>query len=78
MEQTEHFLFVHDHQMARQATALRSYRTIVQVLAAYLKVRAELGENGYPSGVKVSDAEMAAVNLTLRIPRRLELHECAS
>jgi hypothetical protein len=47
---------------------LRSYRTIVQLIAATttdtgLKVRAELDENQYPKGVKVSDAQMAAVNL---------------
>jgi hypothetical protein len=64
--------------MARQASEPRSYRTIVQLLGAYLKVRAQVGENKYPSGVKVSDAEIAAVNTTLRIPRRLELHEFAS
>jgi len=48
---------------------LRSYRTIVQLIAAAttdagLKVRAELDENKYPKGVKVSDAQLAAVNLT--------------
>jgi hypothetical protein len=48
---------------------LRSYRTIVQLIAATttdtgLKVRAELDENKYPKGVKVSDLQMAAVNLT--------------
>jgi hypothetical protein len=48
---------------------LRSYRTIVQLIAATttdsgLKVRAELDEHKYPKGVKVSDAEMAAVNLS--------------
>jgi hypothetical protein len=48
---------------------LRSYRTIVQLIAATttaagLKVRAELDENKYPKGVKVSDAQMAAVNLS--------------
>ena len=47
---------------------LRSYRTIVQLIAATttdtgLKVRAELDENKYPKGVKVSDAQLAAVNL---------------
>jgi hypothetical protein len=29
-----------------------------------LKVRAELDENKYPGGVKVSDAQMAAINLS--------------
>ena len=48
---------------------LRSYRAIVQLIAATstdagLKVRAELDENKYPKGVKVSDAEMEAVNLS--------------
>jgi Rhodopirellula transposase DDE domain len=48
---------------------LRSYRTIVQLIAATttntgLKVRAELDENKYPKAVKVSDAQMAAVNLS--------------
>jgi hypothetical protein len=48
---------------------LRSYRTIVQLIAATttdtgLKVRAELDENKYPKGVKVSDAQLATVNLS--------------
>jgi hypothetical protein len=48
---------------------LRSYRTIVQLIAATttdagLRVRAELDENKYPKGVKVSDAQIAAVNLS--------------
>jgi len=48
---------------------LRSYRTIVQLIAATktdagLKVRAELDENKYPKGVKISDAQLAAVNLS--------------
>ena len=47
---------------------LRSYRTIVQLIAATtteagLKVRAELDQNKYPKAVKVSDAQLAAVNL---------------
>jgi DDE family transposase len=47
---------------------LRSYRTIVQLIAATttdagLRVRAELDENKYAKGVKVSDAQFAAVNL---------------
>jgi len=47
---------------------LRTYRTIVQLIAATtteagLKVRAELDENKYPKGVKVSDAQLAAVKL---------------
>jgi hypothetical protein len=48
---------------------LRSYRTIVQLIAATttgtgLKVRAELDENKYPKGIKVSDAQLASVNLS--------------
>ena len=48
---------------------LRTYRTIVQLIAATttdagLKVRAELDEKKYPKGVKVSDAQLAAVNLS--------------
>jgi hypothetical protein len=48
---------------------LRSYRTIVQLIAATttrsgLKVRAERDQNKYPKAVKVSDAELAAVNLS--------------
>ena len=48
---------------------LRSYRTIVQLIAGTttdtgLKVRAILDEAKYPKGVKVTDAQLAAVNLT--------------
>jgi transposase len=48
---------------------LRSYRAIVQLIAATttdagLKVRAELDANKYPKGVKINDAQLAAVNLT--------------
>ena len=48
---------------------LRSYRTIVQLIAATttdagLKVRAELDETKYPKGVTVSNAQLAAVNLS--------------
>jgi hypothetical protein len=48
---------------------LLSYRTIVQLIAATttdtgLKVRATLDESKYPKGVKVTKAELAAVNLT--------------
>src|SRR5438876_2624629 len=48
---------------------LRSYRTIVQLISATttdtgLKVRAELDENKYPKGVKVSDAALSQFNLT--------------
>jgi hypothetical protein len=48
---------------------LRSYRTIVQLIAATttatgLKVRAELDETKYPKGVKISDTQTAAINLS--------------
>src|SRR5882672_7581173 len=48
---------------------LRSYRTIVQLIAATttkagLKVRAELDENKYQKGIKVSDTQLTAVNLS--------------
>lgn len=47
---------------------LRSFRTIVQLIAATttttgLKVRAELDENKYPKGAKISDAQMADIQL---------------
>jgi len=48
---------------------LRSYRTIVQMIAATttdagLKVRAELDERKYPKGLKVSNDQLAAVNIS--------------
>ena len=48
---------------------LLSHQVIVQLIAATttetgLKVRCELDPNTYPAGIKVSDAEIAAVNLT--------------
>ena len=46
---------------------LRSFKTIVQLIAttttAGLTVRAELDENKYPKGRKISDAKFAALNL---------------
>lgn len=47
---------------------LVSYQTIVQLIAATttnagLKVKSEIDTNSYPAGVKVSDAEMDAVNI---------------
>src|SRR5471032_1338551 len=47
---------------------LRSFRTIVELIAATtteagLTVRAELDEKKYPKGLKVSDAQLATVNL---------------
>jgi len=48
---------------------LRSFQTIVQLIATTttqpgLRVRAELDKNKYPKGVVVSDAELAAVNIS--------------
>jgi hypothetical protein len=47
---------------------LRSFKTMVQLIAATsttagLKVRAELDENKYPKGVKISDAKLAVIKL---------------
>jgi len=51
---------------------LRSYRTIVQLIAATttdtgLRVRAEIDERKYPKAVKVSDAQLAAINISPHI-----------
>jgi Rhodopirellula transposase DDE domain len=48
---------------------LVSHQVIVQLIAATttktgLKVRCQLDQNSYPAGIKVPDAEIAAVNLT--------------
>ena len=48
---------------------LRSFQTIVQLISITttqtgLRVRAELDKNKYPKGVVVSDAELAAVNMS--------------
>jgi hypothetical protein len=48
---------------------LRSYRTVVQLIAATttdtgLTVRAELDERKYPKAVKVSDDQMASIHLS--------------
>ena len=47
---------------------LISYQTIVQLIAATttdtgLKVRCEIDPNTYPAGVKVTNAEMDAINI---------------
>src|SRR5882762_2668850 len=47
---------------------LRSFKTMVQLIAATttttaLTVRAELDENKYPKGMKISDAKLAAIKL---------------
>jgi hypothetical protein len=48
---------------------LVSHQVIVQLIAATttktgLKVRCQLDQNSYPAGIKVPDAEIAAINLT--------------
>ena len=48
---------------------LVSYQTIVQLIAATttrtgLNVKAEIDNGTYPSGIKVTDAEMAALNIS--------------
>jgi DDE family transposase len=48
---------------------LESYRTIVELIAATttqtgLKVRAEWDEGSYPTGIEVSDRQLAAIDLT--------------
>jgi transposase len=52
-----------------RAQPLCSYRTIVELIGSTttktgLKVHAALDENTYPTGVKVTDKQLAAVNLT--------------
>ncbi|MFS8055111.1 ISAzo13 family transposase, partial [Rhizobium sp. BR 317] len=47
---------------------LVSYQTIVQLIAATttkagLTVKSEIDTNIYPAGIKVSDAEMDAINI---------------
>ena len=59
---------------------LIDYATIINLIASTttstgLKVYARLDETDYPKGIKVSDAELADVNIQrARVPRRLELH----
>jgi hypothetical protein len=63
----EHRLFAHIS-MNWRGRPLESHETVVQLIAATttrtgLAVRAELDNGDYPSGIKVSDAQMAAVPL---------------
>ncbi len=51
---------------------LRGYRTVVELICATttktgLTVRAELDENTYPAGIKVTNKQLAAVNITRHI-----------
>ncbi len=63
----EHRLFSFISQN-RRARLLVRYQTIVQLIAATtttgLKVDCELDTNTYAKGIVVSDAEMAAINIT--------------
>jgi hypothetical protein len=64
----EHRLFSFISQNWR-ARPLVSYRVIVDLIAATttttgLAVRCEIDNNLYPKGITVSDAEMAAINIT--------------
>ena len=63
----EHRLFAHIS-MNWRGRPLESHETVVQLIAATttrtgLAVRAELDDGHYPSGVKVTDAQMAALPL---------------
>jgi hypothetical protein len=65
----EHRLFSYISQNWR-AAPLISYRVIVNLIAATttrtgLSVHCELDPNQYPKGIVVSDAEMAAIAITL-------------
>jgi Rhodopirellula transposase DDE domain len=58
---------LHHHELARQA--LVSHQVIVQLIGSTttetgLKVCCELDANLHPKGIKVSDAEMQAINIT--------------
>jgi DDE family transposase len=68
----EHRLFSFISQNWR-AKLLVSYRVIVELISATTKtgltVRCELDPGQYPSGIVVSDAEMAAINI-----KRAEFH----
>ena len=68
MNKIEHRLFSFITQNWR-GKPLISYQTIVQLIAATttrtgLNVKCEIDTACYPLGVKVTDAEMAAVNIT--------------
>ncbi len=55
--------------MIRAGPALTTYRTIVELIANTttkkgLKINADLGEGPYPTGVKITNAQLAAVCAT--------------
>jgi hypothetical protein len=65
----EHRMFCHITQNWR-GRPLVSHEVIINLIAntttqAGLKIRAELDRRNYPTGIKVSDAELSAVNLKL-------------
>ncbi len=64
----EHRMFCHITQNWR-ATPLLSLLIVIELIAntttkTGLKIRCELDSNTYPKGIKVSDAEMATLNMT--------------
>ena len=79
----EHRLFCHITQNWR-GRPLTSRSAVVELIAATttkngLTVRCELDANTYQKGIKVSDAEMAALNIQgRRLPSRMELHHQAT
>ena len=58
----EHRLFCHITQNWR-GTPLTSRLAVVELIAATTTVRWVLDENSYPKGVKVTDDELAALNI---------------
>jgi len=77
----EHRPFAHIS-MNWRGRPLTSHQVIIELIGATttrtgLTADADADTNSYPRGVKVSDAEMAAVKVqdqSRRIPRRVELH----
>ena len=75
-------MFCHITQNWR-ATPLLSLLIVIELIAKTttktgLKIRRELDRNTYPKGIKVSDAEMATLNMTQKlIPSRMELQYLA-
>ena len=78
----EHRLFCHISQNWR-GRPLISYQVIINSIAATttstgLKIYARPDERDYPKKLEVTDAELAAVNLTAEpLPPRVELHDRA-
>ena len=71
---------LHHHELA--GAALTSLRTIIELISATatttgLTIQAGYDPNPYPKGVRISDAQLAAVPLhPPRLARRVELHNC--